>query len=69
MRGVPLSEVTERFFDAKLWNEYLSCFPDRDAALHELSHPEQNFSGCFRRPFQRHPELHNAVTRVVCASH
>ena len=56
-KGVRLHDVPDHFFDSTRWNEYLSFYPNRQAALAELQ-PEPAISRCYGDKTEKYPWLH-----------
>jgi hypothetical protein len=51
---VPLHDAPECFFDAALWNEYLSLHTNREISLAELGRPEPGIIGFHRQEVEKH---------------
>jgi len=56
-KGVLLHDVPDHFFDSTRWNEYLSFYPNRQAALAELR-PEPAISRFCGEKAKKYPWLH-----------
>jgi hypothetical protein len=59
----PLRDSPEHFFDSARWNEFLSFFENREAALRNISQPESGIIVYYRREVAKMPTPEAAPAR------
>jgi hypothetical protein len=62
-KEIPLRDSPEHFFDSARWNEFLSFFENREAALRNISQPESGIIVYYRREVAKMPTPEAARAR------